>query len=396
MAILSYQERILKDVVLKGIIQTELENSVLQARLKRTSRDIKGNYVESITQIQREQGIETGARAGTWPTASGGEFLTAKMLLRYMRGKITIDGPDRVCSEGSSDEAVASIAVLKGNSLMSSWAEDASRQMWGDGSGTLCAVSGGQVGVTTIVVDSVKYVRLGMIIDIHESTPITDRKITAIDNGETGNPLSITISGEVVTVTDTTVITRANSKDTEIRGFGAMLGTTAYTDTYANIPRADYPDWRAFLMDCEGAAITFQMLNEFFIKLCTERGSTPSICYCDVNTMLYIQYLWDKFGIKTATRKIELGHEVPTFQTPKGQVPIETELFCPDKTLVAVDERFLTLREASKPFWVPGTHGSWITDATNDFDIARLKWYVELLNTNPKTCGKIFNFVAPY
>lgn len=392
---LSYQDRILRDVVLPAIINTERSNSILQARLKRTSRDIKGNYIESITQIKSEQGIGAGARGGAWPTQSAAEFLTAKMLLKYNRATIEVTGPDAAASnKASRDEAFASIVVMKGNSIKDSFAQDISRQLWGDGSGVLCKVDGNQSGVTTIKVNTTKYLKMGMIIDIDPAGIIkAGREIIGIDPDAS----TLTISGNPINVNNNDIITRSGAYNYELTGLKAMLGTTAYDDVYANISRAEYSNWRACLEDMNGTALSLRAFREFITKLCFKHESVPSIIFCNSTTLNYLHYLWEKDGLRPVTRKIELGYEVPTVYTPKGDsVPVVVDENCFDNAIVALDERFITLRQVSDPEWAPGANGYWTVDSSVDKEVAHLRWYAELINVNPKTCGMLFNFVAPY
>lgn len=380
----NYYDAILLDPVLKAIIRREEDKSVFSKRLQRSARgiikDIRGNYIVSKTEIYGEQGIGARGRKENYPTARESGFLDAKVGLKRNYASIECWGDERILSDTPrSEEAVTSIILDKGRSIMENFAIDQARQYWGDGSGELAKVDTTQTGVTTIKVSKTQYLRRNMLIDIHESSVIEDRAILEVSKKNK----TIKIDGAAVNVTDGTVITRADSKDKEMIGVPSMVDDGTVLDEYENIKRSEFEEWASLALYGQGNPFDLTVLDELFTKLIYDYDGNPTIAYMDSTTLLSIVYLCKKKGLAMSTVKLELGYEAPQYITPKGPVALIVEKECPANTFATIDESTLSLRRPRPPHFIKGVDGFWMPHPDKDMDYARLRYYSELFCLEP-------------
>ena len=387
MANKTYAEALLRDVYLPRIIKLERENTVLSARLIRTARDIRGAKVISPTMVQEEQGVGNRDRGGDLPTASDAEFVYAEATLKHAYGALTLYGQDRIMSEGNSNEAIASILSTKVESLGNSFATDINRQFWGDGTGKLCKVTQTNTG-TTQTVDNVQYLRLGMLVNNNVGTPPTSVYIKKIE------PLTnvITVSASVTWTVDD-LIYRIGNKDKEISGILTMVQDTG---TYLGVSRTDYPEWRSLLINYQANKLDIKILDELICRLISERDSIPSVLYTDEQTVRWIKYIYQQQGIPLDYMNIQLGYRAMSYVHPKGTIPIVIEPYCPKGYIYPLDERYITVRQPKPIHWMPGYDGNyWRVKEGYDYEVAHLRYYFEMFNINPKTCGLLYNYTTP-
>jgi hypothetical protein len=382
LASLTYAEALLRTIMLPTIIAFEFENTIFSNRTVRTSSNIKGGDIKVTTMIQAEQGIGSRARGEVLPAPSDAKFEQATATLKHHYAAIELYGQDMIMSEGNDNERLAEILSTKVASIGQAFATDINRQYWLDGTGVLTTVKTGVTG-TQIVVNSTQYLRRGMKVTINDdSVTITNIKYSTN---------TITVNTSITVVADETVVRYGNA-DNEITGIGAMIGDTG---TYLGLSRADYEDWASLIVS-HSSAIDLVILDEFFGRLIAEKDSVPSVCYTDEKTVRWLKYLYQAQGIPLEYMNINMGYKAIQYVHPKGVIPFVIEPFCPEANMYVIDERYMTLREPRPIHWMPGYDGKiWRLSEGYDKEVAHIRYYSELFNINPRTCGRLYNYTSP-
>lgn len=389
-----YKDAILLDVVLKGLIKKEENRSVFGKRMVRNSRDIRGDWIISKTEIQGEQGFGARGRGGTYPTAMEAGFLDAKVALKRNYGSLECYGEDRILSEsGKTEEAVVSIIVHKGVSFQENFSVDMERQYWGIGNGEMAQVATTDTAVNTVVVDKTQYLRRNMYIDIHEGTVVENRTITAVSKKNK----TITVDGAAFDVTAGSIITRADAKDLEIVGLPIIVDDGVYiagANEYENIKRDEFEEWQALVMNGDGDPFDLTVLDELMVRGVYDYDADYSAIYLDWKTQLSIMYLIKKKGITMNTVKLELGYEAPVYITPKGPVPLIIDRNAPEFSLWPLTESTIQLRRPNKPQFIPGAVGYWNPHPDKDMDFAHMRYLAEMFCLEPWKNAKYVNYVS--
>jgi hypothetical protein len=171
----------------------------------------------------RNEGLGAIDEGGPIPVAGQQGYEDLEDVLRHNLGSIEIT---RYAIRLSRRKPGAFIRLLEAETegLVKDMRKDVNRQAYGSQTGALAAVTAD--GANTATVDSVQYLRVGMRIDIINSTNdavlASNRTITAI----TASTKVVTYSGADVAVTTDHRLCRTGSWKKEIHGLGNLIGDT--------------------------------------------------------------------------------------------------------------------------------------------------------------------------
>ncbi len=160
-------------------------------------------------------------------------------------------------------------------------------ETYADGLGTYTLVNGAVAASTTIVVDSVQYLRENMVIDIFNAAGTVKqadsvRIVTVVDTTET-----ITVN-TAVTVDDNAIIVKENVLDSApadgkgIAGLLRIIDDGTVSGTFENIDRSvatGFAKWRSAIVNAGVAAITNDLLQRTYDRTIIA-GGDPSDMIC--------------------------------------------------------------------------------------------------------------------
>lgn len=193
--------------------------------LARESEDIEfaGKKWHQPAHTSRNEGVGAIAEFGGLPVAGQQGWTDLFDTLKHNVGVIELS---RYAIKLSNQNEGAFLRLLEGETkgLVKDIRKDVNRQGYGNGTGALAAVTAD--GANTATVDSVQYLRVGMRIDIVDSTNDTilasNRTITAI----VASTKVVTYSGADVAVTTNHRLARTGSWKKEINGLSNLVSDT--------------------------------------------------------------------------------------------------------------------------------------------------------------------------
>lgn len=158
-----------------------------------------------------------------------------------------------------------------------SFKKDRNRQLFGIGNGELTAVnkSGGYTASTSIVVDSVQYLFVGMRIDIYNSTTLeaSNVKITAInDSTKTLTVATAVTCSDDATIVRTNIRLSAPTDGKEIMGIKGLGDDGTNVATIQGLSRTTYSILKGTVIDASSASITQDLLQRLADKVETASG----------------------------------------------------------------------------------------------------------------------------
>ena len=228
MVTISAADTVLKSYYL-GVLSDQLNMSVnpLLARIEQTSSDVWGKEVRKIAHYGVNGGIGAGEEYGPLPTSASNSYTQLTLTLKNLYG--TIELTDKaIRASQNSDGAFVNLLEAEMDGLLKSSKFNFGRMLFGDGSGTLCKITGISGG--EISVDSVANLMEGMVIDIISASTktavVSSRRIANIDRANK----KVYLVGAVIssgTVTSGDFITVQGSYNNEITGLGAIFGDSS-------------------------------------------------------------------------------------------------------------------------------------------------------------------------
>lgn len=200
----------------------------------------------------RNEGVGAIDESGTIPVAGQQGWTDLEDDLRHNIGVIELS---RYALRLSERKPGAFLRLLEGETkgLVKDIRKDVNRQAYGNQTGALAAVTAD--GANTVTVDSVQYLRIGMRIDLINSTNdavlATNRTISAI------NPTTkiVTYSGADVAATTDHRLCRTGSWKKEINGLGVLVADTGSLHNVDSSLAANWW-WKSTVRDAGGAAFS--------------------------------------------------------------------------------------------------------------------------------------------
>jgi len=209
------------------------------------------------------------------------EPIQPRILPKNIHWPIQFTGRFKALSESNS---AAFFDALDGNIIdaQARWVSDTNRQCFGNGFGTLTQVNGAVPASTSVVVDSVQYLRVNMVIDgfdtIGGTKEINARKITAIDvdTNTITLDLAVTCSDNAVLVKEG-MLDNPGTEGKELSGLARIVDTTVSGTTFQGISRSTYPEYRSNVVDANNVPVSQDLLQQLIDRIEIASGETPNL-----------------------------------------------------------------------------------------------------------------------
>lgn len=281
---------VLKDMYLPPVVE-QLNNEVLLLqRLESRDQELVGKQAIVPLHTGRSGGIGPAPEGGSLPTSGNQVYAKASYDLKYLYGRVQVTGPSMA---KTASEQGAFLQTLKGelDGIRADLTKDLARQVYGDGSGTICLTAANTTqttltlgtGGTEALTKGQLYV--GMKVDIGAAaTPSSLAAGVTITAVNLATP-SITISGSAITTLTSTVITRAgatagtSATSYEVDGLKKLVSSAANTVGGIDATAAgnDYWDNQRSFNGGTPRALTTDMLMQAFNSVRRKGGTVGSI-----------------------------------------------------------------------------------------------------------------------
>lgn len=335
-------DKVLKEVYVPAVREQMQKEVILLSQVQRTSENItgEGKYAVIALMLGYNEGIGARGDNEDLPEPKSVRYDKILIPIRTTYGRIYVTGKAIRQTRTDAGAFVRAIDSEMKNMIIG-LKRDINRQLYGDGSGRLATVVGTQNGVTTIRVSSVQYFRIGMSIDIHESTPILGREVIGVDKVNS----TITISGSAVNVTNNTVITRSGALNKEMFGLENIVNNNNWLLNPANVP-----EWASGVFSLPANYTSQQMLDtlQSAYSFCEENGEeTP-------NLAITTYAIRDRYASALTTlrrlvnvKTLEFGFKGVEF----NDLTIVPDNQCPAGVLYMLNTRRLLISTASDFDW---------------------------------------------
>lgn len=384
---LSNFDAVLKDVYL-GPVREQINNStVLLSDLKRDTENVSGRKWIFPLHYGRNFGVGARPENGTLPTAGAQGYKDAEEYLKYDYGRIELSGQVMKASRDNKGAFIRALDTeIKG--MVKDFKKNLNRQLHGDGTGCLtkCGVTN---DTTTVVVDSTKYIRPGMKVDIRVLT--TGATIT---NGDSVTVLTVP---SATTFTVAEAVTTSASHGVFLEDSAGSTGTSivyyegnglqnivAASGTLHNVDPSTYDWWVA---NIDSSTTTLDVLDVQAVIDAIDEDDA------EVNRILTSYAMRRKFielGLadirftsdgKTAAARI--GMKDPTF----NDIPIKVDPDMPNNNIYFLDTRELWIAQAGDLDWMDEDGSILCRVANKDAYEATLYWYHNLVTSKRNAHG---------
>jgi len=238
---------------------------------------------------------------------------------------------------------------------------DVNRQLFGTGDAVIGTVSGATSSSTTVVIIP----QGGEAGDITAEDVITPGQY--ITNGDGKGVVQVTaVNGNTVTVAsaqtyaDGATIKKLTDDGTpadELDGLGELFAK----GPYLGIDPATYPAWKAYVDDNGGKDVALALADMH--KAYTTANKLGGVKYIFVNRTLFNKYGSLLENQIRFTPKDVLGGGWVGLDYMGGQAKIVLDYYAPDKSVIMISPKFLTIGELQPLQFEPGTNGTLLRES---------------------------------
>lgn len=378
--------------------------------IKSTARNISevgGAGVKFVAHTGRNTGLGARGEDEDLPEAGQQQYATGTTGLKSFYGSVRLTG--QVMAQASQNyQTFADVTSEEIERIRDDIAKDQNRQVFGDGTGTLAKVAtANSSAATTLVLDDVKYLHIGMRVDVllaaslSNATPTPAHTagymtITGINKGtktvtfDRNLAASVTV-GSAVVRSNSTGSAQVNNWKKEWTGFGAIVDATT---SLHGIDPATTPSWAAHVKALASGSSTAAITEEVMLAMVTDiasDGDKPDTIWTDHGSWnAYWKTLQDR---RRFVNKVDLdgGNRGLGFVTEFGDLPFKADFDAPTGKMWFVNTKKINLNTNRGWEWIDEDGSKWKQVPRRDAFIAYLRSYSEISTYRRNSHGVITN-----
>lgn len=364
------------DAILKEVYEGRIEDQVNQEnvarkRIERTSdgvvETVGGKYVDFPIHTTRNTGIGWRRELEILPAAGNQGYAAVHVPLQYGYARARITGQVMELAE-TNPQSFASGLDEEMTRVKDDIAKDENRITYGDSSGLLASITAD--GASTVTVDNIQHLEVGMRVDIlteADGTTIGLDKTISVINETTK---VVTYTGGNVDATATDGLYREGNyvggTKREPSGFGNIVSETLVLH---GLDPASQPKWKATIRSNPAAAGTPRALSEgIMIELVdairTKSGQRPTAIFTSFGVRRAYFNLLTQQRRYTDTKEYAGGFQGLPFHYGAKEIPLVEDIDCgPNRAYFITEPKIKIFR--SRPWhWADkdGTVLKWVHD----------------------------------
>lgn len=386
---LSSVEKALKTLYLGPIIeQLNTDIDPFTARIRRTPEAITGNNgIVRAAQIGLNGGFGAGTETGSLPTPGENMYGQLSSTTKNLYGVISISDKALKSIRGNDKGAFANLIEREIKSMVTTAKWHFARQIYGSSVGKLAGCTTNGTASTTIGVDSVQFLMVGITVDILSSSGdkiAEKRRILNVDRTKK----QITISGTGVVITAGAFLTVQGSHNLELTGLTDLFNTSAAT-LYGNTRATN--SWINPLVKA-GGAISEATMQDVITQ--TEDAYNVDISYISAGNNAYISYmkLLKQYSRLVNTETLEGGAEALKFNANT----VVRNKFTPVDAMDFLDPSTFSIDQVAEWDWIEGPTRSIFTQVAGTATYtATIVKYADLMCVCPGGMARLTGIADP-
>ena len=386
---LSSVEKALKDLYLGAIInQLNTDIDPFTAKIKRTPEAITGNNgIVRAAQIGLNGGFGAGTETGALPTPGENMYGRLTSTTKNLYGVISVSDKALKSIRANDKGAFANLIEREIASMTTTAKWHFARQIYGSAKGKLATCTTNGTASTTIGVDSVQFLMVGITVDVLDSSGGTiaeKRRILNVDRTKK----QITISGTGVVITAGAFLTVQNSHNLELTGLTDLFNTSAAT-LYGNSRSAN--SWINPIVKA-GGEISEATMQETITEL--EDAYNVNISYISAGNKAYVSYmkLLKQYSRLVNTEVLEGGAEALKFNA----ITVVRNKFTPVDAMDFLDPTMFSIDQVSEWDWIEGpTRSIFVQNGGTATYNATIVKYADLMCVCPGGMARLTGITDP-
>lgn len=348
MVTLTSAQNALKTVYL-GVVSDQLNISAnpLLGKIKQTSNDVWGKEIRKLAPYGVNGGVGAGTEDGSLPNAAGNNYVQFVSKLKNLYGTIEISDK-AIRASANNSGAFVNLLNAEMEGLIKASSFNLGRMIYGDGSGLLATVVSAAEGA--VVVDSVKNLMEGMVIDVYNGnskvSDLTGIRIVSIDRTTKAVKFGASVTAEFAKDYKFYV---QNSKGEEITGLGKIFGSA---ESLYEVSRTDHPWMNPYIQASAGeiSDTTIQTAIDFLEEV---SGSAIDFITCSAAIKRAYQQYLGSYRRNIDVTELQGGYKALTY----NGIPLVSDRFVDEDTMYLLNTKEFTLHQLCDWKWLEGDDG---------------------------------------
>lgn len=380
-----------------GDIHDQLDGFVVALDLvKKGSKYLtNGNTeVQFATRMGRSRGIGARGEDEDLPTAGQGKDARASIFLKYQYG--AIQGNGQVFKQVTTNaQGFVDWMQREMSDIKESLARDLSRQVYGDGTGTLALLTANESSATVLDVDDTHFLEEDMTIDVLTvgtlgnavPTKGNTAELTIVSVNHTAS--TITVSGGTVTANTGSALVLTSGGTNNWKKEWEGLGLIISSSTLHAINPATYPKWTPGYTEGSVGSLTELDLMHMTQGIHSKGGKVTDILTSYGVANAYWDLLEGNRRYKGDERLSGGYGDVPVLDSVFGKLPITLDHSCPEGTMYAINKEELYLHQLGDWAWMDKDGSMWKQVPNKDAYRAYIFQYSNIGTFRRNTHGKL-------
>lgn len=346
-ATLTTATNILKEIY-EPRIREQLQNWLKTSkRIEQTSEgvtsEVGGKFVVFPVHTKRNHGIGARLEMEQLPTAQNQGYARAQVRLAYEYGSVRLSGQSMELAQ-SNFQAFASVLDEEINGVQRDLAKDMNRQVYGTSVGVLMTASA-VYAANTIPTTNTQYMEVGMIVDVYDSTGVTQKAAGRTVTAVTLNTSIVVDGAAIATGAAGDIVVRQGNLNREIIGFQQIVNNTG---TLFDIDPTVEPLWKSVVNANGGVnrALSESLMIKMVDDIYTNGGNTTAIFTTLGVRRSYFNLLVQQRRY-TDTKEFEGGFKGLAFTTDNGEIPVISDVDCQPNRMYFINEKELKIYRES-------------------------------------------------
>lgn len=378
MVTLETAEKALKSVYL-GVVANQLNVGVnpFYSMIKQTSSDVWGKEIIKLVPYGVNGGVGAGTETGALPAAAPNNYERFKLELKNLYGTIELSDKAIRASQSSAG-AFVNLLDAEMEGLLESSKFNLGRMLYGDGSGALCSASANGSTNNVFVIDSVKRIVEGMVVDGYDEdgmivSALKGVRITDIDRAS--KLVTVTGAGYAVGEGGKVTFTVQGSMGNEITGLGALFGSNEIYGV-----RREGKKYLQSITKTNVGAIDTEKMQEAIDTIDEYTGSATDIILCAYDSRRAYLDACATRRTNVDYMNLDGGFRALSF----NGIPVVADRFIDDGEMFFLNSRDFKLHQLCDWRWLEGDGGKIIRqNAGSATYTATLVKYADLICDRP-------------
>lgn len=338
-----------------GVVANQFNTNInpFLAKVERSTTSVVGKQIERLVTIAFSGGIGAGAEAGNLPNSTENNYLTLKTNLKNLYGKIELT--DKAIRASSSDKgAFINLLESEMQGLIEAGKFNLSRMTYGDGTGLLCTIATATKNSTSVTVDSVNNLMIGMVVDLYvDGVLCSDMVGVRIVDWDIANKTVVLSKAFTETYSSSKAYTlyAHNAKGKELTGLDAIFNSNI-TSLYGNT-KADYAYLQGRTVSKTSVQYTEAVLIDEIDRQGLFFGSNPDMILMSHDMRQKYQSLLLNTRINTDVVNLAGGYKAISM----NGVPMVADRFVKEGTMYIVNTKLFGMHELCDWEWLSNDKG---------------------------------------